>query len=172
VKTNKVFGWTLLLLVLLVGCSTDMTMYSPEAGAASVVLKTCPAWDDLPALHDGFVSTRCLMVLHEAQAKCQCEMALKAQKEAERSCRDAKRDQQELRFWKRCGVVKDSRHDPENDQWQECEGHEGAVDLSCNPLHGRPDKDMCSPSEKAFFERMKRDGVKWIYCKEGEVCEQ
>lgn len=82
------------------------------------------------------------------------------------SCAEAKRDQQELRFWKRCGVV-----DPGNyDQWANCDGHEHAIDSNCNPRYG-DDKSMCFGDSRSHWERMKRDGVKWINCKDGEICE-
>jgi hypothetical protein len=101
---------------------------------------------------------------------CKCEEDKKALKHCEdkrKDCVAAKNEQQELRFWKRCGVIRPGDHN----QWAECEGAEGAADAACSPLYrAEVDPAWCSGGNKERWERMRRDGVTWINCKEGEVC--
>ena len=78
-------------------------------------------------------------------------------------CAEAKADQQELRFWKRCGVLT-------QDRWENCNGNETAVETFCNPEYG-PVDELCTGSNAEHYARMKRDGVSGMDCKNGEVCE-
>lgn len=69
-------------------------------------------------------------------------------------------EQQELRFWKRCGVIKTGEKG--YDQHANCDGYESSVEMACNPIHGKIDPVWCSPREKQHWERMNRDGVTWF----------
>jgi len=97
-----------------------------------------------------------------------CEERLHACKVVDdQDCAEAKADQQELRFWKRCGVIRPGDHD----QRAECDGMEGAADAACSPLyHTEVDPEWCSGGNRELWDRMQRDGVSWINCKDGEVC--
>lgn len=85
----------------------------------------------------------------------------------QKDCVAARNEQQELRFWKRCGVIRLDDHD----QWAECNGMESAADAACSPMYNREiDPDWCDGRTKELWDRMQRDGVTWINCKEGTVC--
>jgi hypothetical protein len=122
-----------------------------------LVLERCQAFARALICHPPMKLPPCKCAAEKAKVK-RCE-------DQRKDCVAAKNEQQELRFWKRCGVIRPGDYD----QWAECNGGDGAAEMACSPNYGPP-SELCSGGNQERYERMRRDGVSWIDCKEGEVC--